>query len=93
MDITHYFIIILEVELEIEVFYNNQRVNTLLDEARKEPLKEKRKEKYEEIQEIILDENPIIPIVYKTYNIGINKNIKGFKFNPNGNHILENIEY
>lgn len=74
-------------------FYNNQRVNTLLDEARKEPLKEKRKEKYEEIQEIILDENPIIPIVYKTYNIGINKNIKGFKFNPNGNHILENIEY
>ena len=74
-------------------FYNNQRVNTLLDEARKEPLKEKRKEKYEEIQEIILDENPIIPIVYKTYNIGINKNIKCFKFNPNGNHILENIEY
>lgn len=74
-------------------FYNNPRVNILLDEARKEPLKEKRKEKYEEIQEIILDENPIIPIVYKTYNIGINKNIKEFKYNPNGNHILENIEY
>lgn len=74
-------------------FYNNQRVNTLLDEARKESTKEKRKEKYKEVQEIILDENPIIPIVYKTYNIGINNKIKGFKFNPNGNHILEEIEY
>lgn len=74
-------------------FYNNERVNVLLDEARKEISKEKRKEKYKEVQEIIVDENPIIPIVYKTYNIGINKKIKGFKFNPNGNHILEDIDY
>ena len=74
-------------------FYNNKEVNELLDEARKELSKEKRKEKYQKVQEIIADEKPIIPIVYKMYNIGINKNIKGFKFNPNGNHVLENIEY
>lgn len=74
-------------------FYNNEQVNKLLDEARKESSKEKRKEKYEKIQKIIEDEKPIIPIVYKMYNIGINKNVKGFKFNPNGNHVLENIGY
>ncbi|MDX8337321.1 MULTISPECIES: ABC transporter substrate-binding protein [Cetobacterium] len=74
-------------------FYNNEKVNILLDEARKETLKENRLKKYEEIQKIVGEENPIIPIVYKTYNIGLNNSIKGFKFNPNGNHILENIEY
>ena len=74
-------------------FYNNQEVNKLLDEARKESSKEKREKKYKKIQEIVEDEKPIIPIVYKMYNIGINKNVKGFEFNPNGNHVLENIKY
>lgn len=74
-------------------FYENKEVDRLLEEARKEQNQSKRKEKYISVQNIISEENPIIPIVYKTYTIGLNKKIKGFKFNPNGNHILENIHY
>lgn len=74
-------------------FYDNKEIDRLLEEARKEQNQEKRKEIYNKVQNIISKENPIIPIVYKTYTIGLNKKIKGFKFNANGNHILENIDY
>ncbi|MEG3014429.1 MAG: ABC transporter substrate-binding protein [Cetobacterium sp.] len=74
-------------------FYNNEEVNRLLDEARVTLSSEKRLEKYKRVQEIVEDENPIIPLVYKMYHIGLNNNIKNFKFNPNGNHILEKIEF
>ncbi|MGL4652077.1 ABC transporter substrate-binding protein [Cetobacterium sp.] len=74
-------------------FYDNKEIDRLLEEARKEQDQEKRKEIYGKVQNIILEENPIIPIVYKAYTIGLNKKIKGFKFNPNGNHVLENISY
>lgn len=73
-------------------FYNNKKVDTLLDNARKTKSIEERKEDYKEIQKIIGEENPIIPIVYKMYNVGLNNRIEGFEFNPNGNHKLENIK-
>lgn len=73
-------------------FYNNEEVNKYLDEARKTKSLHKRQEDYKKVEEIIEREKPLIPLLYKTYNIGIRKNIKGFIFNPNGNHILENID-
>lgn len=73
-------------------FYNNKEVNKLLDEARIESSPKERLAKYKRVQEIVEDENPVIPLVHKMYHIGLNNNIKNFKFNPNGNHILENIQ-
>lgn len=73
-------------------FYNNEEVNRYLDDARKTENLQKRKEDYQKVEEIIRKEKPIIPLLYKTYNIGVRKNVKGFIFNPNGNHILENVE-
>lgn len=72
-------------------FYSNKVVDNLLDEARKTQNIKKRKENYKKVQKIIEEDNPIIPIVYKMYNVGLNKKIEGFEFNPNGNHKLENI--
>lgn len=72
-------------------FYENKEVDNLLEEARKSSDPIVRKEKYKKVQEIVSEDNPIIPIVYKMYNIGMQKNIEGFEFLPSGNHKLENI--
>ena len=62
-------------------FYNNIELDNLIDLARSTTDSKKRKELYKNIQEIILNENPIIPIVYKIDGIGINKKIKNFEYN------------
>lgn len=69
-------------------FYNNKEVDRLLDEARKTSDSELREKNYVEVNRIIGDEVPLLPLDYKTYIIGMNKKVTGFIFNPNGNHIL-----
>jgi len=54
-------------------------------------LKEREKY-YQDVQKIIYDEVPLLPIAYKNYTIGLQRNIEGFVFKPNGNHILSKIE-
>ena len=39
-------------------------------------------------QNILSEEVPLFPLDYKVYIIGMNKNVDGFIFNANGNHIL-----
>lgn len=72
-------------------FYSNSEVDNLLDKARKTTSVAVRKENYKRVQEIIGDEVPLFPIAYKNYIIGLQKNIKGFIFNPNGNHELYKV--
>ncbi len=72
-------------------FYSNLEVDKLLDRARKTTSVNERKENYRKVQEIIRDEVPLFPIAYKNYTIGLQKNIEGFIFNPNGNHELYKI--
>lgn len=69
-------------------FYNNKEVDRLLDEARKTSDSTLRERNYIEVNRIIGDEVPLLPLDYKTYIIGMNKRVTGFIFNPNGNHIL-----
>ncbi|MGL5544224.1 MAG: glutathione ABC transporter substrate-binding protein, partial [Cetobacterium sp.] len=52
-----------------------------IDFARSTIDPEKRKIYYKEIQEIILKDNPIVPLVYKIDGIGINKRIQNFDYN------------
>lgn len=73
-------------------FYTNSQVDDLLDRARKISLLEERAKVYRDVQKIIYNEVPLLPITYKNYIIGLQKNIEGFVFNPNGNHILLNVE-
>ncbi|EDZ64153.1 extracellular solute-binding protein, family 5 [beta proteobacterium KB13] len=59
--------------------YNNPRVDTLLEEGRKELNNEKRKQIYDEFSKIIYDEQPII-YLYAGYGLtAIHKKIKGVK--------------
>ncbi|MGL4653148.1 ABC transporter substrate-binding protein [Cetobacterium sp.] len=62
-------------------FYNNSDLDTKIDFARSTIDPEKRKIYYKEIQEIILKDNPIVPLVYKIDGIGINKRIQNFDYN------------
>ncbi|MGL6065599.1 MAG: ABC transporter substrate-binding protein [Cetobacterium sp.] len=62
-------------------FYSNPDLDYKIDLARSTINKDSRKVLYKEIQEIILDENPIIPLVYKIDGIGINKKIENFDYN------------
>lgn len=73
-------------------FYTNSQVDNLLDRARETSLLEEREGVYRDVQKIIFDEVPLLPITYKNYIIGLQKNIEGFVFNPNGNHILSNVK-
>lgn len=73
-------------------FYSNFEVDAILDKARVVLENEERKKCYQEVQEIVFDEVPLLPIAYKNYTIGLQKNIEGFVFNPNGNHILSQVE-
>ncbi|WP_291259552.1 ABC transporter substrate-binding protein [Fusobacterium sp.] len=74
-------------------FYSNVEVDNLLNRARKTTSTLERKENYKKVQNIINDEVPLFPIAYKNYTIGLQNNINGFLFNPNGNHILYKVYY
>jgi len=59
--------------------YNNPRVDSLLEDGRKELNNEKRKQIYDEFSKIIYDEQPII-YLYAGYGLtAIHKKIKGVK--------------
>lgn len=73
-------------------FYTNSQVDFLLDSARETSNVDERKEYYKEVQEIIYEEVPLLPIAYKNYVIGLQKYVENFVFNPNGNHVITNIE-
>ncbi|MGL5988650.1 ABC transporter substrate-binding protein [Cetobacterium sp.] len=62
-------------------FYKNYDLDKKIDFARSTLDINKRKILYKEIQDIILNENPIIPLVYKIDGIGISKKIKNFNYN------------
>ena len=65
---------------------DNARINELMDLAIAEQDEAKRSEYYKELQEIVHDEAYVIPIYYPVASIGINKNVQGAVFFPDGNH-------
>lgn len=65
---------------------DNARINELMDLAIAEQDEAKRSEYYKELQEIVHDEAYVIPIYYPVASIGINKNVQGTVFFPDGNH-------
>lgn len=61
--------------------YSNPEVDKLLAEARKELDKEKRKDLYEQIQKIIMEDAPWVPLYYDNFVIAANANLKGIGLN------------
>ena len=65
---------------------DNARINELMDLAIAEMDEDKRLEYYKELQEIVHEEAYVIPIYYPIASIGVNKNVEGAVFCPDGNH-------
>lgn len=57
-------------------FYSNPKIDSLLELARKENDIEKRKEYYKEIQEILNEDVPLIPLYHGNVVYGVNTNLK-----------------
>ena len=69
-------------------YYTNARVDELLDKGRETTVEADRLESYKEAQNIIMEEVPLIPLVYPDNNVGMQKNIKGFELDPENQHNL-----
>ncbi|MEN3793047.1 peptide ABC transporter substrate-binding protein [Fulvimarina sp. MAC3] len=63
--------------------YSNARVDELLKEGRGTFGQEERKKIYTEVQEIIREDLPFLPIFAYTVVMGRKSGLEGFKFNPN----------
>ncbi|WP_350301466.1 glutathione ABC transporter substrate-binding protein [Peribacillus frigoritolerans] len=65
-------------------FYSNQKVDRLIDAARKEKEEGKRKELYAEAQEIEMSDTPYIPVRVIENVAAVAKEVKGFSISPSG---------
>ena len=74
-------------------FYSNIEVDNLLDLARVELDPVKRDDMYKQIQIILYEDLPFIPIFYKLGNIGASRTVKGFNFDPSESHRLKTVYF
>lgn len=65
-------------------FYNNPEVDALIEAARKEKDPEKRKQIYEQAQQIEMDEVPLLPFRSSENLAAIAKNVQGIYISPSG---------
>lgn len=72
-------------------FYTNKNLDAIIEEARIASTPEERKALFKKGQEILQEEAPFGLLLYKNENIGLNKRVKGFEFNPTMMHNLKNL--
>lgn len=73
-------------------FYTNKEFDKEVELARETSDPEVRKEHYRNAQMILQEESPLIVLLYKNENVGINKRVKGFKYDPTTMHNLYNLD-
>nr|WP_100214287.1 glutathione ABC transporter substrate-binding protein [Alkalibacillus haloalkaliphilus] len=73
-------------------FYNNEDVDRLLEEARQSTSDEERLALYQEAQQIIIDESPIVPLYHSVLLAGLNNHIEGFYQYPSSFPFLRDVE-
>lgn len=73
-------------------FYTNKEFDKIVELGRESVDPEKRKEYYKQAQAILQEEAPFALLLYKNEGIGINKRIKGFKYDPTTMHNLYNLD-
>ena len=63
-------------------FFSDEKVDKLLEEARETLDKDKREEIYQQIQEIIVNNNSEVMLFYRDLNGALNKKVQGFEMYP-----------
>lgn len=74
-------------------FYENAKVDELLEQARAEIEEEPRKALYAEIQEILIDEAPMFYINHQEYLSGISNDIEGYWIDSSGYYQLKDVKF
>ncbi len=72
-------------------FYENPEVDKLLEEARAEIDEEKRLALYSEIQEILVDDAPIMNLQHQAYLSGVSNKVENYWIDPSGYYKLQGI--
>lgn len=72
-------------------FYNNPEVDQLIEQGRREKDAKKRKEIYAKLQEIELNDAPVIPIRTIDHVSVTSKDVRGFWLNPVGYLMLDDV--
>ncbi len=72
-------------------YYSSEEADELLDRGRQEPDPDARLEIYSELQEILIDEAPMLYLVYNENLVGINDNVKNFWVTPASMFMLQDV--
>lgn len=72
-------------------FYTNKALDNIIEKARLTANSEERKALFAQAQKILQEDAPFGLLLYKNENIGLNKRVKGFKFDPTTMHNLRNL--
>ena len=69
-------------------FWATEEVDSMLDKASTTTDENESKELYKNIQDIVAEELPILPIAIEHINVGINSEVKGFELFPGKSHYI-----
>lgn len=72
-------------------FYTNPEVDALLEEARKEIDETKRQELYDEVQEILVDDAPMMYVHHQAYLSGVSNSVKNYWIDASGYYQLHDV--
>lgn len=72
-------------------FYENEEVDTLLDEGRREADPERREEIYAEVAQLLTDDAPMAFLVHTEYLNGVSDNVSGFSIDTSGIYQLKDV--
>lgn len=74
-------------------FYENAKVDELLEQARAEIEEAPRKALYAEVQEILIDEAPMFYIQHQEYLSGVSNDIEGYWIDSSGYYQLKDVKF
>ncbi|MEC5425368.1 glutathione ABC transporter substrate-binding protein [Virgibacillus sp. C22-A2] len=72
-------------------FLANDAIDSLLEQARKTTDEEERLELYKEVQQLIIDEAPIVPLYHSVLLAGLRENVDGFYQFPSSFPFLRDV--
>lgn len=75
------------------MFYTSATTDKLLDEAREEIDTTKRLALYKQIQEILIEDAPMIYIHHQAYISGVSDQIEGYWINDSGHHKFQDVKF
>ncbi|MCZ2259007.1 glutathione ABC transporter substrate-binding protein [Sporosarcina sp. G11-34] len=74
-------------------FYDNPKIDELLEEGRKEADETKRQVYYDEIQNILVEDAPIIFLQHQAYLSGVSDAIEGYWIDTSGYYKLQDVKF